>query len=961
MTTREKLPQNSHLLWVGTLSATMAQARFSIGIDLGTTNCALAFVPLDGEAKSEILAVPQWATLSTIAESTVLPSFLYLPEEAAATQIGVGEADKAQWIVGMLARQKAAESPGRVVHSAKSWLCHHTADRSARFLPWESEDIDGDSGVSPVSASALILSHLKQAWNRQFAGAGGDFEFDRQQITVTVPASFDAAAQRLVLMAAREAGFPESVRLLEEPQAAFYCWLEQHDFAGQLAERLGNGSDQTHLLVVDIGGGTSDFSLFELRSPTGGSAPRIKRAAVGDHILLGGDNIDLAIAHLLEPRLTGERGQKLSGTEWADLIARCRDLKESLLTGDRRPDEAHALALPGRGSGLVASSRTAQLTRAELEALVLDGFFPECPAQAHPHRAQSALKEWGLSYASDGAVTRHLAQFLWGRPRVDAILFNGGSLRPELMRERICAQIAKWQGGLAPLALENAHPELAVARGAALFGKILHHGTQLIEAGAARAVFLEVLRKGTSDSTEQPRPALVCVLPHGASPEQRFEITGLPLELQLDRLARFQAYYSARDDSSKAGDVADRNADDLHALPPLETVIKVTQSAGGTTADTLSVKLVASVNELGLLQVSCVSADPSTSQSWPLEFNLRPHEQDGRAASRIPAGSNASVAAKPNATGQALQAARARIRDAFNPPLKRREPLTAPRLLRSLEQTFAMPKSKWNAALVRSLWPALESCIDRRRESVDHEEAWLSLAGFLLRPGFGADADHFRIDSLWRLHEQGLCFAGKRTKAQEYLLWRRVAGGLARQRQEQILAPELGKICAQQKVAPELIQLTGSLERLPIAIKTELANLFIDAASDLARNNKHCAHYLGALSHILSRAPLYAGPETVVSPDLVERAYGTFRSLDWRKPELAEMQTLFLRAVRVVGSRNSDLPKAVRHRIANQLESAGVSPQKTGKLKEFVPVGGSERAGSYDESLPPGLILTESW
>jgi molecular chaperone DnaK (HSP70) len=928
----------------------MAQARFSIGIDLGTTNSALAFMPLDGEAKSEILAIAQWATLSTVAESTVLPSFLYLPEEAAAAQIGVGEADDQQWIVGLLARQKAVETPGRVVHSAKSWLCHHAADRSARFLPWESDDIDRDGKVSPVTASALILNHLKQAWNTRFAGDGAEFEFDRQQITITVPASFDAAAQRLVLMAAREAGFPESVRLLEEPQAAFYCWLEQHDFTGEVADRLAIGGDRTHLLVVDIGGGTSDFSLFELGSPIEGSAPRIKREAVGDHILLGGDNVDLALAHLLEPRLTGERGRKLSATEWGDLVARCRDLKESLLSGDRRTDEAHALALPGRGSGLVAALRTAQVTRAELEALLLGGFFPECPAQARPYRAQAALKEWGLPYASDGAVTRHLAQFLRGRPPVDAILFNGGSLRPELLRERICRQIAQWQGGLAPLALENAHPELAVALGAALFGKILHHGTERIEAGAARAVFLEVLRRGTPDSTQQDRPALVCVLPHGASPEQRFEITGLPLEVQLDRLARFQAYSSARNDSSKAGDIADRNAD-LHALPPLETVIKVADSAPGTAASTLSVKLIASVNELGLLQVSCVSADPSTSQCWPLEFNLRPHEQDGRAA---------PVAAKPNAAEPALKAARARIRDSFHPPSKGREPLTAPRLLRSLEQIFGVPKSEWNAALVRSLWPALESCMDRRRESVDHEEAWLILAGFLLRPGLGAEADHFRIDGLWRLHEQGLCFAAKRTKIQEYLLWRRVAGGLGQQRQVQILEPEIGKIRAQRKVAPELIRLAGSLERLPLATKTELANLFIDAASDLARDNKHCAHYLGALGHILSRAPLYAGPETVVSPDIVEQAYQAFRRLDWATPELAEMQTLFLRAARVVDSRNFDLPKAMRDRIATQLENAGVSPQKTAKLKEFIPLGGSERASSYDESLPPGLILTES-
>jgi molecular chaperone DnaK (HSP70) len=936
----------------------MARARFSIGIDLGTTNCALAFVPLHGDARSEILGIPQWATLSAITESTLLPSFLYFPEEAAASQLQIGKAANEEWIVGLLARKRAAESPGRVVHSAKSWLCHHTADRSARFLPWGSDDIARDCTISPVRASALILNQLRQAWNQRFAGAGADFEFDKQELTVTVPASFDAAAQRLTLMAALEAGFPETVRLLEEPQAAFYCWLEQHDFATDLAGRPTKDRDRTHLLVVDIGGGTSDFSLFELRSQTDGAAPRIKREAVGDHILLGGDNVDLAIAHLLEPRLTGERG-KLSGTEWDDLVARCRDLKETLLAGESRPDEPCAVSLPGRGSELVAALRTAQLSRAEIEAVLLDGFFPECSAQARAYRTQAALKEWGLPYAPDCAVTRHLAGFLRGSPRVDAILFNGGSLRPQFLRERICQQVANWQGGLPPLTLENADPELAVARGAALFGRVLNRGTERIEAGAAHAVFLEVSRRQGPEAAEQARSSLVCVLPRGAAPEEQFEIAGLPLEVQANRLARFQAYYSPRDDTSKAGDIADWSEENHHALPPLETVINVTNSASDATADTLPVTLIASANELGLLQVSCVSADPSVKRCWPLEFNLRPHEQDGQTASKTVTAADASVSGKPNVTAQALQAARARIQFSFDRPSKQREMLTAMRLLRDLEKVLGMRKSEWNAALVRSLWPALESRMGRRKESADHEEAWLILAGFLLRPGFGAAADQFRIDSLWHLHEQGLYFAGKRSKVQEYVLWRRVAGGLNQQRQEQILAPELDKIRTQKKVAPELIRLAGSLERLPVQTKTELADLFIDAASNLARENKHCAPYLGALSHILSRAPLYTGPETVVSPDLVERAYGAFRTLDWAAPELIEVQTLFLRAARVVDSRSFDLPKAVRQRIAVQLENAGVSPQKTGKLKEFMPMGGAERIGLHDESLPPGLILTE--
>lgn len=374
----------------------MTTPRFSIGIDLGTTNSALAFIPLDGEAKSEILATPQWQTLSGITEASAVPSFLYLPEEAAAIQIKRGAASNEEWVVGRLARTKSAETPGRVVHSAKSWLCHHTADRTAPFLPWGSEEVDRTSKISPIRASALILSHLRGAWNSRFAHYGPDFEFNRQDITVTVPASFDAAAQRLTLMAAREAGFPETVRLLEEPQAAFYSWLEQHDLATELVAKLPNDKNTMHyLLVLDIGGGTSDFSLFELRSQSPGSFPEIKREAVGEHVLLGGDNVDLAIAHLLEPRLIGEHG-KLSGLQWDDLVARCQDLKERVLSVEGRSEEAFSLSLPGRGSDLIRGSRTAQLTRAELETVLVDGFFPQCDAQAYPYRTQAALKEWGL-------------------------------------------------------------------------------------------------------------------------------------------------------------------------------------------------------------------------------------------------------------------------------------------------------------------------------------------------------------------------------------------------------------------------------------------------------------------------------------------------------------------------------------------------------------------------------------
>ena len=797
----------------------------------------------------------------------------------------------------------------------------------------------------------MILNFLRAAWDTRFADSGADFRFDAQEITVTVPASFDAVAQRLTLTAAREAGFPESVRLLEEPQAAFYCWLEQHDPPTDLIGNLGDRhAGITHVLVVDVGGGTSDFSLFELNHGDAGLG--IKRLAVSDHILLGGDNMDLAIAHLLEPRLASEG--KLSAGQWDHLVALCRDLKERVLAEKGPPDQLFPVAVAGQGSRMVAGSLSTQLTRAEIEEVLLNGFFPECEADDRPWQTQAALREWGLPYASDSAITRHLAGFLNGRPRVDAVLFNGGALYPAALRQRIREQIGKWQGGSLPCVLENAEPNLAVARGAARFGRILSRKEERIQSDAARAVFLEAHKRHSDEGGERAGPLLVCILPRGAAAEQVFEIADLALELRVNRPIRFQTYYSTRHGRSKAGDLLDWNLRDFHPLPPLETVAKVANAPEGDTGWTVPITLSAKVTELGLLQVSCHSAAPDVHASWPLEFNLRPHEQTPSAQRNDVV---AATQAKPNVDSSALAEARSRIKTVFSQPIGKRDRLSATRLMQSLEKILGLAKGDWNGALVRSLWPSLAECIACRKHSVEHEETWLIMAGFMLRPGFGAALDEGRIDSLWRVRDTGLYFPGKRIKLQDYILWRRVAGGLSRDRQERVLAGELDKLRAQRSPPPELIRLAGSLERIGHDIKSELVRRFIDKAAALARDKQHCAPYLAALSLLLNRAPLYAGPETVVSPALVELAYDAFSGFDWADPELSEMQSLFLRAARVVDDRSLDLPRSSRNRIAGRLEQAGVAPVKTARLRDYMPVDRSERAGLYGESLPPGLIL----
>ena len=547
-----------------------------------------------------------------------------------------------------------------------------------------------------------------------------------------------------------------------------------------------HNAEPRHVLIVDIGGGTSDFSLFELRPGPSGGIPDITRVAVSEHILLGGDNIDLALAVLLEPRLVGERGQ-ISGPQWDHLVASCRDLKEQALSGIAPANERFTVALPGRGSSLVAGAQTATLARDEVERLVLDGFFPACDARARPYRTQAGLRDWGLTLRRRQRGDAPSGRFPQGPPSAWMPCCSMAVRSTPRCCASGCSNRSR-HGRAAPgrIELENAEPDLAVALGAARFGKLLHGHAGRIAAGAARAVFLQVQTAPAATDQAIP-PALVCVLPRNAAAEQVFEIDLPGLEVRTDQLVSFQACSSTRHGRCHAGDVLPWDAEAFHMLPPLQTIIRTANGPDAGPDRTVPVRLAAKMNALGLLQISCVSTDPLTPQSWPLEFNLRPHEHGSAAAPDTPA----SAPVEPNATTEAQQAARDQITTTFTRPPAKSDRLTANAILKHLERIIGLPRHEWNAALLRNLWPALNERTTGRKLSVEHEEAWLTLAGFLLRPGFGFAHDGLRMDELWRLRDAGLCFPGKRSKVQEYILWRRVAGGLTAERQEELLAGEL--------------------------------------------------------------------------------------------------------------------------------------------------------------------------
>ena len=583
--------------------------------------------------------------------------------------------------------------------------------------------------------------------------------------------------------------------------------------------------------------------------------------------------------------------------------------------------------------------------------MILAGFFPECLSTDRPERVSGAVREWGLPYASDSAITRHLAAFLRDRPAVDAVLFNGGSLLAPQLRERLRKQIGLWQDGRAPQALENAELDLAVARGAAYSGKLLRKGAGRIEGGAARAVFVEAHRTAQGDNEAVRRP-LICILPHGAAAGELIELSDLDLHLRVNTPVRFQVYTSTRHENTKAGDVVELTPEEFHALPPLETVATAPQAAGGDSA--IPVVLNAKINELGLLQLSCRSLDAQSPQSWPLEFNLRPQERGAAPAPALAAETQAEPDVPPAALAEAEQG----ISAAFTKPLGKREKLTAPWVIEGLEQILGRSKSDWNATLLRDLWTSLAASQNVRALSVEHEETWLILAGFLLRPGFGLAMDDLRIEQLQRICDEGLRFPGKRTKLQEYVLWRRVAGGLSQERQEALLAAE--KIFERKNVPAELIRMVGAFERIGQDLKRELVERFIETVVELASEKKHCAPYLAALGFLLTRTPFYAGPENIAPPALVEKAYEAFRRFDWKDAEFTEVQTLFLRAARAVDDRRLDLPNSLRSRIADKLEKCGIAPSKTDRLRKVEAVQRAERLSFYGEALPPGLILSRS-
>jgi molecular chaperone DnaK (HSP70) len=607
----------------------MPSARFVVGIDLGTTNSALAYIDTGGgdDAAVEDLQLPQVVQPGTVEERPLLPSFLYLPgpNELPAGSLKLPWAPERDYAVGEFARNHGSQVPTRLVSSAKSWLCHAGIDRRAAVLPWKGPE--GGRRVSPLEASTYYLRHLCEAWNSQMAREVPGNRLEQQDIILTVPASFDAVARELTVEAARAAGL-ENVNLLEEPQAAFYAWILSSADAWRKQVEVGDVA-----LVCDVGGGTTDLTLIAVTEESGNLA--LTRVAVGDHILLGGDNMDLALAHAVAQTLTA-KGTKLDASQMLTLWHACRAAKEKLFS-DMTAASA-AVTLPGRGSRVLASTIKSDLTRAEVERVLIDGFFPDCPPDAALKPQRSAgLQELGLPYASDPRVTTHLAHFLHrqgevlaertppkrGKKKVSqpsAVLFNGGVFKAEPLRERVVSVLNHWakSAGSAPVkVLQGTDLDLAVARGAAYYGLVRRGKGVRIRGGAARSYYVGVETSLPAVPGSPPPIKALCVVPFGMEEGTEADVPGQEFGLVVGVAAEFRFLGSTVRRADAVGTLVDEWEGEIDELSPMATTLE----AAGREGNTVPVHLHSKVTEVGTLELSCLSRDGK--QRWKLEFNVR--------------------------------------------------------------------------------------------------------------------------------------------------------------------------------------------------------------------------------------------------------------------------------------------------------------------------------------------------
>ena len=924
------------------MAKTTGAARFIIGIDLGTTQCALSWVDLE-RPKDGItaFAIPQYVTPREIDSLPTLPSLLFLPDPSLTLAPAPWQATTSPPappapgltptapIVGHLAHELGYEVPARLIHSAKSWLCHPRVDRKAPILPWQSEVVS--EKWSPVEVTARFLQHLIDVWRTHHPSV----DFFRQKLIVTVPASFDPAARNLTLDAIRLAGIAD-VTLLEEPQAAFYDFL--HRAADRLKQEL---TAVKTVLVVDIGGGTTDFSLIGLEGGKAASTPQFRRVAVGPHLLIGGDNIDLTVARIVEERLR-HRGKRLQSGQWLKLLRSARLAKERLFSGTA--DSTLTFTVSGAGGKVIAQAVTETIATAELQQRILEGFFPLVGPDDRPEEeGLFGLSEAGLPYTRDPAITRHLAQFLRDTDcRPEAILFNGGTTLAPLLRERIIEQLNAARPGRPLKVLDNPHPTQAVAQGAVAFGMAaLGLGTS-IKSGSPVSIYLGVGGTASPKTGILVPDELLCLLPKGSESEEEFLIPDKLFGVDRSRDVAFYLFYANTPPAGEfPGFVAPRTLRRFRPLPP------VTLDADRDNPALVQVRLGVRLRETGCLQIFCHNIDDGLIRE--LSFDTAPAVGKGE----VSGDKKPAIGSGPGK--RVLGHIRKTIDSWFG---ETTDP--TPMAFKHLEEVIGASRKDWDLATLRVLFDLI---VDDQRfsHSLKTLTCFFRLTGFCLRPGFGATGDADRLEHLWGVNSAERHTTDTAFWSDWWLLWKRVAAGLSAERQEE-LSQEIETLLFPSRKAHhtprkpdqhernQLWRLLGHLERLPVAVKTRLGDAIFQQPATFGRDTVA----LYALGRLGGRRLLYADQTLIVAPTTaqswVERLfkYGHTQNsyLDWALKEIG----------RKTGDRLTQIDDLTRKRLVDLLKKHGRKKEFLAPLLHLEAWRPEDFAEGVGDQLPNGFV-----
>ncbi|MGO2511428.1 Hsp70 family protein [Marinomonas polaris] len=899
-------------------------SAYRVGIDLGTTNCVVSYIPISEHSTSNtpaLLPIPQVMADGSVQEFTYLPSAIYV---LASDEIGKinpvlpwRHHDKER-IVGVGALALGQRRAGQLVQSAKSWLSHRQVDRRAAILPWASEF---PKKLSPLEASKILLLHIKQSWNHRFT----DAPLESQSIALTLPASFDEEARALTLEAAKQAGLND-LYLLEEPQAACYHYISDD-------EKLAALVDKKMLLVVDIGGGTSDFSLVAIQSTSAkAKSVSLKRIAVGEHLLLGGDNLDQALAFQLDPKQISA----LSATRLAALVQQTRQAKETLLGKDA--PESLSITVLGGGSRLIGGSQKFDVSRETLLEQIRSGFFPLVNCDDKVQKSDYAMHTLGLPYESDPAFTRHLAAFLQqhkavieaatGSTMPDAVLFNGGLFNSPVLKARLLEQLNTWSSKPI-LACSADEPNDAVAKGAAMYLNALAGESTRIESGVAHSLYLKV---GENE--------FVGILPKGTLKgetihlEEEFFVT-------LGQQVQFPLYRS--DDHIDCGVGKVRDQEGLHYISTL-----MTELDGSIDSQETAVTLSVQMTEVGVLQV-VLNANNQKDQ-WRLDFSTQVSSSQESEQSDDSGLLHANM-------GQAEE----HLAKCFSSAGQKQNPDLVKSLKQDLDQLLGN-RDDWNLATSRRLVDKLLSLKSGRTKSAQHERQWLQLMGYCLRPGFGSADDLARVQQVVNATKAGTQFDTAPVWGQYWTLYRRIAGGLTIEQQtylfkqfSQYYSPTGQRSRDKMKAlttksSDDLIRLVGALEGLSNEDKVTTIDWFLKRLQKTSEPDTAW----WTIGRIASRHLLSGKQEQRIAEKKLFPILEVTLKEDWKKRKQAGLAAVLMSQVSVG---ESEKLSALRKKVANKLKKDKCPAQWLERLESQVEINSDELNALVGESLPIGLRL----